>query len=94
MADAIMKVAFRGQEYPIALDDNLTCDQLGQLLGQAAHVQLDTIKLLVPGRKGAAFKLADTPTTSVTSAGGVGTLTDAGFVLGHSGCNWINVLTR
>lgn len=69
-------ISFRGRDVSIELSEGITLDELGQQLESAAHVQQETVKLLLPGRAGKPIKLIDQPSTTALAAG-VGTFASA-----------------
>ena len=70
-----MTVTFGGRDVSVALAQDCSLRQLGQLLESTAHVQADTIKLLLPGHKGGPIKLSGSPDKTLSAAGETSFLT-------------------
>ena len=61
---------FRKQNYAIELDTvNITTAQLASAIACATGADAETIKLLMPGRKGALLRLAANPSQPALEAG-------------------------
>ena len=54
-----VQVSFRGQKHTVVVTNGTTLAQLGQLLQTATNADYETIKLVVPGVKGAVVPAAN-----------------------------------